>query len=342
MRTEIRPFTEQDMDAAARLLAERHRTDRTRMPALSARFDDPSAVRPQIAADWSRPIARGVAATRGDELVGFLIGTVSLPSTAWYGGFQPRRSGQISYAGYAAAGPEPYETCRQMYAALAPFFVQHGAFSHEIEVNAGDETAMKAWCSLGFGQISTLAVRDTTPVDAADAPSPDHIEIHRAGTEDIEVVMKLGDDLARHHNASPIFLPYIPEETDPGFRRYQLELLEKPENAHWVAYRDQRALGMQTFHEQDFAEMARPDRSVYLFVGITAPEERGTGLGTANLRHSMYWESDEGYERCTLHFLSANIPAARFWLKSGFQPLTQQMGRHVDDRIAWAKVSDMR
>jgi GNAT superfamily N-acetyltransferase len=136
-----------------------------------------------------------------------------------------------------------------------------------------------------------------------------------------------------------MFLPYIPEETNPGFRVYELELLAKPENAHWVAYRDGQAAGMQTFHEQDFAEMARPDRGVYLFFGVTAPEARGGGLGTAILRQAIDWAHGEGYERCTLHFLSANIAGARFWLASGFQPLTMQMVRQVDERLGWAKAS---
>lgn len=153
-------------------------------------------------------------------------------------------------------------------------------------------------------------------------------------------MLNLGDVLARHHNAAPIFLPYIPEETEPGYREYQLGLLEKPENAHWIAYREGRAVGTQTFHEPDFAELARPDRSIYLFVGVSVPEERGTGLGTALLRHSIDWARNETYEHCTLHFLSANISAARFWLRCGFRPLAERMVRHVDDRLAWAKAND--
>jgi GNAT superfamily N-acetyltransferase len=335
MKIEIRPLAADDVDAVARLLAERHRRDRSRTSALSPQFDDPAEARRPIEADLADPLARGVVAMRGDAFVGFLIGKVSLPSTAWHGGFRPRRAGVISYAGYAATGPETSELYREMYAALAPFFIGHGAFLHDIEINAADDAAVRAWVSLGFGQTATLAARDTSPVDATSSP----VEIHQAGTEDIDVVMKLGDDLSRHHNASPIFLPYIPDETDAGFRGYTLELLAKPENAHWVAYRDGRPVGMQTFHEQDFAEMARPERSVYLFIGVTAPEARGGGLGTAILRHAMEWARGEGYERCTLHFLSANIAAARFWLGSGFQPLTMQMVRHVDERLAWAKAS---
>jgi GNAT superfamily N-acetyltransferase len=93
---------------------------------------------------------------------------------------------------------------------------------------------------------------------------------------------------------------------------------------------------MQTFHEQDFAELARPEQSVYLFIGVTSPEVRGGGVGTALMRRSMEWARAEGYKRCTLHFLSANIPAARFWLKNGFRPLTQRLVRQVDERLPWA------
>jgi len=340
MPSEIRTFTEQDIDEAARLLAARHRRDRMRTPALSPRFDDAAAVRSGITAELAKPLTHGVVAVRDGDVEGFLIGTVSLPpASAWYAGFGPRRSGEIAYAGYAAAGSQPYELYRQMYAALAPFFVRYGAFAHAIEINAGDETAMMAWFSLGFGQAVTLAECDTAPAHGKDTPTPAGVEMHQARTEDIEVVLKLADDLGRHHNGAPIFLPYLPEETDPGFRAYQLELLAKPENLHWVAYRDREAVGMQTFHKQDFAELARPDRSIYLFLGVTAPEERGAGLGSAILAHAMRWAREQEYERCTLHFFSANIAGARFWLGHGFRPLAHRLVRQLDERIAWANVS---
>jgi GNAT superfamily N-acetyltransferase len=337
MSLEVRAMSAADLDAAAGLLADRHRSDRARTPALSPRFDASDAVRPELEEALRQPLTQGMVATRSGVLEGFLIGAVTLlPPTAFYAGFLPPRSGQISYAGYAASGAEPSDVYRAMYAALAPHFLAHGAYAHMIEINAGDETALDAWFPLGFGEIFTLAVRDTSTVAGEDSAAGADVEMHLAGTEDIEVVMKLADDLARHHNGSPVFMPYLPE-TVPAFRDYQLKLLENSANAHWVAYRDGRPLGMQTFHAQDFAELARPDRSVYLFSGVTAPDVRGGGVGTALLRHSMEWAREAGYERCTLHFFSANLSGARFWLGNGFQPLTRRMVRHVDERIAWAR-----
>jgi GNAT superfamily N-acetyltransferase len=178
-------------------------------------------------------------------------------------------------------------------------------------------------------------VRDTSPVDADTEHGAPDIEIHRAGIEDIEVVLKLSDDLARHHNASPNFLPYLPE-TAAAQRAYQIELLEDPANPHFIAYRGGEPVGMQTFHAPDIQDLARPEKSVYLFTGITVPGGRGGGVGTALLRHAMDWARGQGYERCALHYFTANLSGARFWTRSGFRPLTERMVRRVDERIAWA------
>lgn len=336
MRIEIRDLTTADLENATRMLARRHRADRTRTPALSTRFDDVGQLRPMLDEALARPAARGVLALQGGEATGFMVaGLVLPPPTNWFAAFAPVRSMQIGYAGHAAIGPDAGDVYRHMYAVLAPHWLARGAFAHAIEINAGDETALDAWFSLGFGQVFTLAVRDTGPVVADPDRIGPSVEIDQVGAEEIDVVMKLNDDLARHHNASPIFLPYL-AETAPSARANQMELLADPANAHWVAYRDRIPVGMQTFHQQTFAELARPDRSIYLFQGVTDPGGRGAGVGTAILRRSMEWARDAGYERCTLHFLSANIPGARFWLGSGFTPLTHTLVRRIDERIAWA------
>jgi GNAT superfamily N-acetyltransferase len=157
------------------------------------------------------------------------------------------------------------------------------------------------------------------------------------GTEDIDTVMDLAIALWRHHGGSPIFLPQLPEAAGP-MRAYQLDLLANPANGFWVAHRDGRPVGMQTFHGQTHAPMARPEPGVYLFEGFTHAEGRGGGVGTALLRHCMDWARDAGYEFCTLHYFSTNISGARFWLRSGFRPVVERLSRRIDQRIAWAQV----
>src|SRR5205807_9962279 len=66
----IRPFTEQDIDAAATLLAARHDRHREVEPLLPADVD----FRAQIESEWHVEGASGVIALRGDDAVGYLVG----------------------------------------------------------------------------------------------------------------------------------------------------------------------------------------------------------------------------------------------------------------------------
>lgn len=50
----------------------------------------------------------------------------------------------------------------------------------------------------------------------------------------------------------------------------------------------------------------------------------------------MAWARGQGHDHCTLNFSTANLPGARFWLRSGFRPIEYRMFRQIDERIAWA------
>ncbi|MGD9889822.1 MAG: GNAT family N-acetyltransferase [Dehalococcoidia bacterium] len=335
MRIEIGPFSAAHLDDAGSLLAARHRGDRTAAPELPEEFEDPGFARAQIESALARPATTGVAATVDGRFAGFLLGSIVLPppNVFWASILSPR-SVEIPYAGYAAAGEDAEEIQREMYAALAGGWVAAGCFTHFIEVNANDRIAFDAWFSLGFGQYLTLAARTTEPVSDGTADRRS-VEIRRAGADDIETIMHLSNGLWEHHARTPMFVPYLLESV-PHLRTYQLDLLSSPESPFWIAYDTDRPAGMQTFHQQTHAEMARPSRGIYLFEGYSDPAVRGSGVGTALLRHSMDWARSVGYEYCTLHYFSANISGARFWQRSGFRPLAHRLVRRIDDRIAWA------
>jgi GNAT superfamily N-acetyltransferase len=334
MPIEIRRFTDEHIEDAAALLAARHAVDRGHTPEFPARFESAADAQEQIARELARPGTSGVLATRDGRACGFLLGAVVLPPPdAFWAAIMASRSVEMPYAGYAAADDDP-EIYREMYAALAPAWLRAGCFAHYIEVHADDRTARDAWFSLGFGRHLTLALRDTGPVGDARMDGP-ALEVHAMGTEDIETVMELGLALWRHHGGSPIFVPQLPEAAAP-MRAYQQELLANEANRFWVAYQDGRPVGMQTFHLQTHAAMARPEPGIYLFEGFTRAEGRGGGIGTALLRHSMAWARDAGFDHCTLHYFSANVSGARFWRRSGFRPVVERLCRRLDERIAWA------
>jgi GNAT superfamily N-acetyltransferase len=330
------PFTEVHLDEAAALLADRPQRDRERQPALPAAFSDPATTRPLLAGLLADPTPRGVAALdSGGRLAGYLFGGMGLPApTMRFAGFVRPRFGRIGYADHAARAGEELDVYRALYAALAPGWVERGLFTHYIEASATDEAALAAWFSLGFGQDLALAVRDSGPVaGASDAVTG--LEFHQAGPEDMGVVWPLLEALARHHASSPIFLPDLPE-THMEQRAYQQHLLEDPAAAHWLAYRDGTAVALQTFMAPNVPPLALPERSVYLYQGITDAAARGAGVGAALLDRSLAWAREAGYERCLLHFFTANLAGARFWLGQGFQPLSYRLHRQIDERISWA------
>lgn len=336
MRRTIAPFADEHLDQAAALLAARHRADRAHEPVLPARFEGADQVREQIAALRSGG-ATGVVALAGGRLAGYLIGNTVLPApTSMWSLFIRPRSARVGYAGHAVAPNDGSETYRELYAALAPVWLSVGCFSHYVDVAAADEAANAAWFSLGFGEDIAATVRETGPVAGAErAPA---IEVHRAGAEDIEVVMRLAQALMRHHAGSPILFPYLPE-TEADQRTFQLAMLTDPAKPNFVAYQDGKPVAMQTFLpdvSMGIGEMLTPDRCVYLFQGFTEAATRGGGVGTALLSRTMAWAREQDFDYCTLNFLTANLSGARFWQRHGFRVIENRLCRHIDDRIAWA------
>jgi GNAT superfamily N-acetyltransferase len=336
MATAIVPFDEHHLDDAAALLAARHRADRAREADLPPRFEDAAAAREALQEVLATPRTGGVVALDGGRIAGYLLGSLVLPEpTNFLALIMQPRSARVPYAGHAVVPDDGRETYRRLYAALAPRWNAAGCFAHYVETPAGDRAALDAWFSLGFGRDMTFAVRGTHDL-VADRRQDAAVEVHRAGAEDLDVVMRLAEGLWRHHAAAPVFFPFLPE-TLPDMRRFQEALLADPANAHWLAYRDGRALGMMTFIAGLFFDrMLRPERCVYLFQGFTEAAARGGGVGTALLAHSLVWAREQGHERCGLHFMAANLTAARFWLGHGFRPFEYRLCRVVDGRIAWA------
>lgn len=334
MALAIVPFAAEHLDGAAVLLAARHRADRTHTPALPARFDDPAAARPVLADMVGRPATSGVVALRDGRAVGYLLGLGLLtPATSRAAAFLPPRTGLVPYAGHALDPGEATATLTGLYAALAPAWLAGGFFQHMVMVPAGDARLLGAWHALGFGCDSVTALRSASPVDARDT----RLTIRRATGGDLDVVVHLAEELLRYQAGPPMWFPYLPE-TEAGERAYQTELAASPRAAQWLAYHDGRPVGLQDFEPAPdwLSPLLVPEGAVYLPHGYTAPDGRGTGVGTALLAAGLAWAREAGYTHCLLHFLSANVLGARFWLGHSFRPVEHRLSRHVDERIAWA------
>ena len=334
MSVAVVPFSDEHLDGAANLLAARHRANRTREPALPARFEAVDVARAVVESTVRSPRTTAVAALRGSRVVGFLAGTLLAPRpTSRNARFLQPRCAFVSHAGHAVEPDDADALHRAMYAAVAPIWTAAGSFWHYVSVPASDRTAVETWHALGFGRDVTTAVRDTAPPPGRSAA----VEVRRAGPGDIDVVMRMALGLFRHHGAAPVFVPYLPE-MDAEEWDYQRKLLADPACAYWLAFRDGRLLGMQSLQPPPpfLSPVFTPERSIYLLQGYTEPEARGTGVGGALLARSLGWAREDGHGECLLHFHAANATAAGFWLGNGFRPVEFRLVRHVDERIAWA------
>jgi len=330
----LRPFTPDDVPAAAALLAARHQADRARLPMLSEKLLD-AGLWAEILDGAARSAAYAFAATRAGRLIAFLLADqqVFAPDTMM-AQWTPPHSLSMGYQGHAVeAGEDPTEVLRLLYAEIAAQAVGDGFFAHRVEIVAGDAPLQEAWLTLGFGRHLTAATRDTGPVMIGEVPG---IAVSTATSEDIGLVMALAHTLDLHHAASPMFWPIV-REARPAARAFNLKALTDASSPYFVASRDGKTAGMQTFLRPGFTPFIVPHGSdVYLFEGVVDPAARSAGVGTELLEHSMRWAREQGYHTCTLHFASANPSGAPFWLRHGFVPVTHTMERHIDERIAWA------
>jgi GNAT superfamily N-acetyltransferase len=336
MSITIEPFEiNRDTERALALLADRHRRDRAREPLLPATYEDAEACRPHFAPLFEQTGWYGVVAERGGEMVGFAIMTPQhFAATHLLANFFPPRGVSLAYGAHATTAGMAYDVYREMYSALAEHFVAAGFFDHAVNVAASDAEAREAWESLGFGRTITCAVRDVAPPDRTASTA---VQVHQAGEEDAEVIFALNHELTLHHAYSPIFYPYL-HESDTASHDFQRNLLKDGNaNAHWVGYLDGRPVGMNTFMAPLFlSQMTVPEKTIYLFQGVVTRDVRAGGVGTAILSRAVQWAREREYDHIALHFASANVSGAKFWLSSGFRPIEHGMRRRIDERIAWA------
>ena len=132
---EIRPFSDEHLDAAAQLLADRHRRHLAAEPLLARGVD----YRMQVEAEQAQ--GDGAVALVHGEVSAYLVARVTDVDAV------------VGFAGCAARDPE---LVRDLYASLSPGW---GRDRHRAYVPASDAAFVDAWFRLAFGLQFTLAVR---------------------------------------------------------------------------------------------------------------------------------------------------------------------------------------
>lgn len=320
---EIVPLEEGHLAEAGELVANRYRALRREAPDLPPGWQEGSAILPRVRDLAGR--APGVAALDGGRVTGFLLG-MSLPD---FRGGRGVYSPEWANGAVAGSPGDAREIYREMYARLSPRWLANGCFVHAVSLLAHDREAIDAFYWLGFGLSTVDGIRDLAPLGSTGAP----VEIRRARPEDAETAARLEEGLLRHLSAPPSYMALRP----PKGRVFYEEQLADPAFALWLAYRDGQAVAyMRQGPVNPMACAIVGDAGTASIDGAyTLPDVRGRGVATALLDRVLAEARVRGCVRCSVDFESANLPAARFWMRH-FQPVCYSLIRSVDERLAWA------
>jgi ribosomal protein S18 acetylase RimI-like enzyme len=301
----IESFSDDHVEAAGRLLAERHRCQRRVEPLLSSRYEDPAEAAAAVADAWGREGATGAAALQDGELVGYMVGS-------------PKRddiwglNGWVETAGHAAAHPE---LIRDLYAHLAAVWVGSGRCRHYAVVPATDPAVVDAWFRLSFGQQRAYGIREV-------ATTAWQATVREATTDDAETLIALGPLVEVEHSAAPTFSG-VPDTTPEDLRTAIEGEIASPTDGLLVAEIDGRVAGgvvVGPVEESDLhTGLARPEGQCILGWQATAPDARGRGIGVALADGALAWASERGYTTMVTDWRVANLLASRFWPRRGFR-----------------------
>ena len=317
---EILPFTLDALDAAAALLAERHRQHRAAEPLLDPSYEEPAHSRAAIEVDLAAERAGGWVAVRDGEIVGYLIGQQKGPTwgaNVW-----------VEAAGHAAADPA---VLRELYAVAAAAWVGEGRTNHHVLVPATDTELVDAWFSLDFGQQHVHAIREVPGPSFGIVPRSELV-IRPKTRDDLDALAELELVMPAHMRLAPVF-SQLPLQTFEEVRAELLEDFDDPKDAYFVAEHDGAVVGAAIGCRIEVSSSHQgPNRVAGAgFLGAAAvfPEARGLGAGKALGEATLAWARDEGYAAIQTDWRSTNLEADRTWRALGFRPTFRRMHRLV-------------
>jgi len=296
-KLEIHPFSDDFREAAALLLADRHRRHRAAEPLL-ADVEDFAA---QIPTEEN-----GAVATRGGAVVAYLVATVG------------EERAEVGLAGCAAAEPE---AVRDLYAELARDWPAH----HQAMVPASDAALIDPWFRVTFGCQFMTAVREVAPLDAFDFGGT----IRPSTPDDLPAVAGFDRLLWTHQTKSPSFSGRDVGSSE-DFEEEWHDLWDEEEFPfHRVAELDGRVVGHVLLYDRPRGDLRVPERNIDLAHVATLEDVRGRGVGLALTAAAFTWANEQGYRSMTTDWRSNNLLSSRFWPARGFRPTFLRLYRSV-------------
>lgn len=317
-RLELRPFSEEFVEAAGGLLAARHRAHRTAEPLLPPRFQESPAATELVDELARAGQASGAVALRGGRVVGYLLGAPR-PNPVW------GEHVWVELAGHAVEVPEDL---RDLYAAAARDWVERGWVRQYTMVPAHDAQLLDAWYRVGFGQQQAHGIREVP----AGASWPAGTRL--ATADDADALIALTPLLGEHQVAAPTFSGIANEATpEDELRAEILDDISKPEIADIVVERDGRIVGSFQLVPVELSAvhsgLGRPEGAALLGWAATDPAVRGSGAGLDLMQGSWAWARERGHEVMVTDWRVPNLLSSRFWPARGFRTSFLRFYRHI-------------
>ena len=332
-RLRVTAFSGEHVEQAARLLAARHRRDRSRNAALPQTFESVDATLPLVRHAFLSDAVNGVVAYLGGEMVGFLLGQrTTFPADSTIAPYYRPMSALVRYDAHATIADGSWDIYRELYAAAADRWGVAGLTAHYVQLPAGDDVTINAWASVGFGCDMGWALRDTRPIEAG-SESP-NLTIRRATTADLDVVFQLDAALVRHESRSPVFMPFPTPAAEREWRKDLSYSLADPNLRYWLAELNDQPVGLLNVNPPPLhiSPLLTPDGMVNIFAASIAPGLRGSGIGAALLHHALDAARSEGHQWCRMSWMTANLYSSRFWSRHDFCPVAWRLSRVIDER----------
>ena len=319
MRLEIHPYSSEFLDDAAGLLAQRQAAHRVDEPALPVAYEQVDVARGAIE-ELTTENASGAVATRGGEVVGYVLGTPRADLTwgpnVW-----------VEPAGHAV---RIAEDVRDLYGLAAARWVEEARTSHYAVAPVGDAALIDAWFRLGFGQQHVFAIRESPETPLTELP--DGIEIRRPTRDEIPALAELELALPAHQHASPVFSSVGPPPLDEAISEWE-EDFDDPKFATFVAILEGRLVGSAIGCSLDVSGMhkgiVKPDSAGFLGFAAVLPDARGAGVGRALGTTVLDWAADEGYPVVVTDWRATNLLSSRAWPTLGYRPTFLRLFRAI-------------
>ncbi|MGI2328772.1 GNAT family N-acetyltransferase [Planococcus sp. YIM B11945] len=314
----------------AALLAKRHERERKTFPFLPANFEEIDDAENVIRDLLKRPYSNGIVATRGIEVIGYLL--YEFKEDAERG-----RYVWMDYEAIAIGEKEHPRLLRLLYADAGAEWVQHGYFHHVLKAPLGNETIVQQWLDQSFHFEQKYAILPLQQFEPQPPELESKLEFRRGTREDAPLLKKMAVWNSIHQTSAPSWLP-ITKETMSGIADAYEALSEDKEAFVWLAEQGERIAGFHVyFPKNEPLSLVAPANCAELPAASTNPDMRGRGVGRSLANHCFAEMKKAGFEFVYADWHTPNHLASYFWPRMGFKPVMVRMSRQIDPRIAWAK-----